>query len=155
VLVKPVLYLSYYFKKHRQLYYECLQNIRDNGDFESWLEFFLKGVAEVSVEAASTAGRILRLREHHRDLIAAQLGGAAGNGHRTLEYLFRHPIVSVNQIRDLIGTTYPAANQLVGRLTDIEVLEEVTGQTRNRRFRYASYIRLFSDDAREQSPPND
>jgi DNA-binding MarR family transcriptional regulator len=102
-------------------------------------------VLEVSLEASATARRVLALREQHRDLIAARLGGAAGNGHRTLEYLFAHPIVSVNEVRQLIGTTYPAANDLVARLLKAGILNEVTGQTRNRRFRYDPYIQLFAD----------
>jgi Fic family protein len=146
VLDKPALYLSHYFKRHRQSYYEHLQAVRDAGAFEEWLEFFLTGVLEVSLEASATARRILALREQHRDLIASRLGRAAGNGHRTLEHLFAHPIVSVNEVRELIGTTYPAANQLVDRLKDAGVLSEVTGQARNRRFRYDPYIRLFADE---------
>jgi Fic family protein len=149
VLDKPVLYLSHYFKRHRQLYYDRLQANRDNGAFEEWLEFFLTGVLEVSLEAATTARRVLALREQHREVIATQLGGAAGNGHRTLEYLFAHPIVSVTDIRELIGTTYPAANDLVGRLAKSGILMEVTGQARNRRFRYDPYVRLFADEPEE------
>ncbi len=145
VLQKPVLYLSYYFKKHRQRYYDLLQAIRDSGDWESWLAFFLEGVAEVSVQATETARRILALRERHRNDVASKLGYAAGNGHQVLEHLFARPIVSVNEVRDLIGTTYPAANQLVERMVTLGILEEVTGQTRNRRFRYAPYIHLFDD----------
>jgi Fic family protein len=146
VLDKPVLYLSHYFKRHRQSYYEHLQAIRDAGAFEEWLEFFLTGVIEVSLEASATARRILAMREQHRDLIAANLGGAAGNGHRTLEYLFAHPIVSVNEVRELIGTTYPAANDLVRRLVKVGILFEVTGRSRNRRFRYDPYIQLFAGE---------
>ncbi len=146
VLQKPVLYLSHYFKRHRQAYYEHLQAIRDTGNFEAWLDFFLTGVTEVSLEAATTARRILLLREQHRSLIAERLGYAAGNGHRTLEHLFEHPIVSVNQVRDLTGTTYPAANQLVERLTEAGILNEVTGQARNRRFRYDAYVQLFAGE---------
>lgn len=145
VLSKPVLYLSHYFKRHRTEYYEHLQAVRDKGAFEEWLAFFLTGVASVSAEASATARRILQMRERHRDLIAGHLGRAAGNGHRTLEHLFAHPIVSVNAIRDLIGTTYPAANTLVDRLRELGILTEVTGQQRNRRFRYDPYIRLFSE----------
>ncbi|HEX4171618.1 MAG TPA: Fic family protein [Acetobacteraceae bacterium] len=146
VLDKPVLYLSHYFKRHRQSYYDRLQAVRDEGAIEDWLEFFLTGVLEVSLEASATARRILALREQHRDLIASRLGRAAGNGHRTLEHLFAHPIVSVNEVRELIGTTYPAANQLVERMTEAGILIEVTRQTRNRRFRYDAYVRLFADE---------
>ena len=146
VLTKPVLYLSHFFKRNRQLYYELLQRVRDEGAFEEWLEFFLHGVTEVSAEATQTAQSILRLRESHRAAIAAQLGRAAGNGYRTLEYLFDHPVVTVNTVQALIGTTYPAANQLVERLVNARILNEMTGQSRNRRFRYDPYIRLFADD---------
>lgn len=146
VLHKPVLYLSHYFKKHRQTYYELLQATREHGDWESWLAFFLKGVAEVSKEASETARKILALREEHRTVIADKLGRAAGNGHRVLETLYKRPIVSVNQVRDLIGTTYPAANQLVERMAQSGLLTEMTGQARNRLFQYAPYIRLFNDE---------
>jgi Fic family protein len=146
VLSKPVLYLSHYFKRYRQSYYEHLQAVRDSGAFEAWLRFFLTGVIEVSLEASVTARRILVLREQHRELIADRLGRTAGNGHRTLEYLLAHPIVSVSEVRKLVGTSYPAANQLVERLAEIGVLAEVTGHARNRRFRYDPYVRLFGDN---------
>jgi hypothetical protein len=71
------------------------------------------------------------------------VGYAAGNGHRVLEHLYERPIVSVNEVRALIGASYPAANQLVERLVKIGVLHEFTGQARHRRFRYDPYVRLF------------
>ena len=146
VLQKPVLYLSHYFKRHRQRYYELLQATRDAGDWEAWLEFFLQGVSEVSVQAAETARRILALREEHRAIIAANLGRAGGNGHIVLEHLFVHPIVSVNEVRDLIGTTYPAANALVEKFVETGILQEITGQARNRKFRYGPYVNLFHEE---------
>ncbi len=145
VLHKPVLYLSHYFKAHRQQYYDRLQAVRDAGDWEGWLEFFFRGVAEVSLQAADTARQILLLREQHRSLIAERLGRAAGNGHRILQYLYEHPIVSANEVQGVIGTTFAAANQIVHRLVDIGILSEITGQARHRRFRYEPYVRLFSD----------
>ncbi len=144
VLVKPALYLSHYFKKQRQEYYDRLQAIRDSGDWEGWLSFFLRGVAEVSAEATRTARQILLLREEHRNLITEHLARAAGNGLRLLERLYERPIVSVEQVRSITGTTYVAANQLVHKLVEHGVLRESTGQKRNRRFVYEAYIRLFS-----------
>jgi Fic family protein len=146
-LHKPVLYLSHYFKHHRQEYYERLQAVRDGGDWEGWLAFFLQGVAEVSAQAAETARRILVLREEHRAAVTEHLGRAAGNGHRVLEKLYERPIVSVAHIRELTKTTYPAANDLVSRLAALGILVEFTGQRRHRRFRYDAYIRLFEDAA--------
>lgn len=145
VLHKPVLYLSHYFKQHRQAYYEHLQAVRDQGAWEAWLAFFLRGVIEVAGEAAETARRILQLREQHRSAITAQLGRAAGNGHKVLESLFDRPIVTVNDVQKMTGTTYAAANSLVSRLVKLGVLSEMTGYARNRRFRYAPYIALFNE----------
>lgn len=146
VLLKPVLYLSYYFKRHRQRYYESLQAVRDNGDWEQWLVFFLKGVFEVSQQATETARQILSLRERHRQLIIDRLGRAAGNGQRVLEHLYQHPIVNVTEVQALISTTYPAANNLVNLFVEYGVLHEMTGQKRNRRFIYRDYIDLFHDE---------
>lgn len=146
ILPKPVLCLSVFLKKHRMEYYERLQAIRDTGDWEGWLAFFLRGVAEVSNEAVETARRILTLRERHRDIITERFGRSAGNGLRVLERLYRFPILSVNDVQEMIGTSYTAANQLVARLVDAGILEEITGYQRNRRFRYAPYIHIFSDE---------
>ncbi len=145
VLHKPVLYLSHYFKAHRQTYYDHLQSVRERGAWEEWLAFFLRGVVEVAGEAAETARRILQLREQHRTAITAQLSRAAGNGHKVLESLFNRPIISVGDVRHITGTTYAAANNLVGRLETLGILSEMTGHARNRRFRYAPYITLFND----------
>src|SRR5690625_1278153 len=145
ILTKPVLYLSHYFKRHRQEYYEWLQATRDNGDWEEWLSFFFRGVTEVSKEATETARRILLLRERDRESITANLGRSAGNGHRVLEALYYRPIMTVADVQELIGTTYQAANTLVRRLEELGVLEEITGYARNRRYRYGAYVRLFSE----------
>ena len=145
VLTKPVLYLSYYFKRHRQRYYEELQAVRDGGAWEEWLAFFLRGVAEVSGQATDTARRILALRERHHRAIMDRFGLTAGNGYRVLEHLYTRPVVSVDDVRELIGTTYSTANNLVTRLVENGILREFTGQARNRAFIYQSYLSLFHE----------
>ncbi|WP_217647075.1 Fic family protein [Planctomicrobium piriforme] len=143
VLLRPVLYLSHYFKRHREEYYDRLQAVREHGEWEEWLDFFLRGVAEVSEQATQTAREILSLRERHRDLITS-LGRIAGNGHRVLEHLFKHPIISVNEIQKLIGTTYPSANNLVNKLHGAKILKAFNaGNRRNRLFVYQDYLDLF------------
>lgn len=149
ILLKPVLYLSYYFKQNRQEYYDRLQSIRDRGSWEDWLKFFLRGVIEVSREATETARRILALREEHRRAITEQFGRAAGNGHRVLEHLYERPIVSVSFVERLNNTTYQAANALVSKFVAAGILNEITGQSRHRRFMYRSYIDLFSEGGGE------
>jgi Fic family protein len=146
ILHQPVLYLSHFFRQHRQRYYEHLQAVRDRGEWEQWLAFFLRGVVEVAGEAAETARRIQQLREAHRLAITDGLGRAAGNGHRVLEGLYNRPIVSVADVQATTGTTYAAANVLVSRLVELGILREMTGYTRNRRFKYQAYVSLFADD---------
>ena len=145
VLHKPVLYLSHYFKQYRQTYYERLQAVRDHGAWEEWLVFFLRGVVEVAKEAAGTAKRILQLREEHRAAITTRMARGAANGHKVLERLFDRPILSVNDVRDITGITFAAANNIVSRLVELGILSEMTGNARNRRFSYAPYIALFTN----------
>ena len=145
LLAKPVLYLSHYFKRHRAEYYDRLQAVRDEGDWEGWLGFFLEGVVEVCGEAADTAAAILRVREECRARIADQMGRAAANGHRILDKLFDHPIITVATVRDWLRVTPAGANNLVNRLAEAGILREITGYARNRRFRFDPYLRLFEE----------
>ena len=145
ILKKPVLYISHHFKRHRQRYYELLQAVRDRGDWESWLAFFLEAVGEVAEEATETARRIVALRERHRQVIVDRFGRVAGNGLKVLEALYRRPIITVNGVVELTGVTFAAASQLVNRFVEQGVLREVTGQARNRRFRYDEYVELFRE----------
>lgn len=144
VLQSPVLYLSYYFKKNREEYYDLLQSTRDNGDWESWIKFFVDGVEDISRQATQTARQIVELREKHRLLIVQNFGQVAGNGLIVLEDLFSRPIISVKRIMELTGVTFAAANQLMGRFEDAGVLIEITGHSRNRRYEYSDYVYLFA-----------
>lgn len=145
ILSKPVLYLSYYFKRHRIEYYERLQAVREQGDWEGWLAFFLDGVCEVSREATATAAAILMMREDYRARITEHLGRAAANGQRVMDHLFDQPIVTVATVREILGITSAGANQIVARLTDVGLLREITGYARNRRFRFDPYLKLFEE----------
>lgn len=144
-LQKPVLYLSHFFRRHRTQYYELLQSIRDEGNWEQWLKFFLAAVEEVAREATETARRIVQLRERHRGLVVQYFGRAAANGLTVLESLYSRPILAVNDIVDLTGVSFTAANQLMSRFVETGILSEITGQTRNRQFRYSDYVTLFRD----------
>jgi Fic family protein len=148
ILQKPVLYLSHYFKRHRTDYYDALQNVRDTGDWESWLKFFLTGMTEVSAEATETARQIVGLREAHRTLITEEFGRVAGNGHKVLEALYSRPIITVGHIMELTGVSFPAASGLMNRFMEHGLLAEITGQARYRRFRYGPYVDLFADEQR-------
>ena len=146
ILIRPVLYISHFLRARQSEYYDLLQGTRDRGDWESWLKFFLTGVAVVSNEATETARRIVDLRERHRLLVTQEFGRAAGNGLTVLEQLFRQPIIQVKDIEKLLAVTFNAANVLTHRFVDAGLLTEITGQARNRMFRYAPYVDLFATD---------
>ncbi len=145
ILSKPLLYISHYFRKNQEMYYRLLQRTRDEGDLESWLNFFLEGIAQVSNEATDTARRIVDLRENHRDLIVAEFGRSAGNGITLMEELFQRPIIQVNDVVNILGVSFTSANSLMGKFVEHGLVSEITGQVRNRRFRYSPYIELFSN----------
>ena len=151
VLKRPLLYLSHFFKQHRGEYYEQLQAIRDEGDWEGWLKFFFRGVYEVSQEATETARRIVSLRESHRNLVMEKLGSGSGNALTLLESLFWRPIISVKHAAEATGLAYANANKLIGRLEELGLLQEMTGRKRNRRFSYGPYLALFADSSPEES----
>lgn len=145
VLKRPLLYLSHYFKLHRQEYYDRLQAVRDEGDWEGWLRFFIEGVRSVADEAAVTARTIMALREHHREKVTRELGRGAAKALAVLERLLYTPIISVQTAREITKLTYTAANTVVHQLTMLDILKETTGQYRNRRFVYAPYLALFEE----------
>jgi Fic family protein len=145
VLIKPVLYLSHYLKQHRSEYYRLLQAIRDEGAWLDWLKFFVAGVASVSDAATETARRIVALREDHRNRLVAELGRGAGNGLTLLESLYQRPIFSVSDVAKRLSITVPAANTLTDRLSKLGIVCEITGNRRNRRFRYEPYIAVFAE----------
>ena len=153
ILRRPLLYLSFYFKERRSEYYERLQAIRDHGDWEGWISFFLRGVQQVSQEATEKAGRIVRMREEHRRLIVERLGRTAGSALTLLEFLFTQPLVSVKQTQEATGLKFPSANRLMGRLKDIGLLREMTGHRRNRLFGYTPYLSLLTDEPAGEHVP--
>jgi len=145
VLLKPVLYLSHYLKRNRVAYYDRLEAIRHSGDWEGWIKFFLTGVAEVAREATETARRIVQLREDHRAKLIETLGKGAANGLKLLESLYERPIFNVGNLTALLKISPQAANTLTDRFVQLGLVSEITGQRRNRMFRYDSYVALFAD----------
>lgn len=145
VLAKPVLYVSLALKKRRQEYYERLQAVRDRGDWEGWLVFFLECVTEAAEDAARTVRSILALREEHRDAVVAALGARVGKALTLLEGLFRDPYLDVNQAAQTLGVSFVNANNIVAEMARLGILREVTGQKRHRLFVYERYLALFRD----------
>ena len=146
---RPLLYLSLFLKVHRSEYYDRLMAVRRDGNWESWLKFFLRGIAEVSQTATETARAIVNLREAHRQRIGEKLAGRAALGLKLLDYLFEQPLVSVPLVENRLECSFVTANKLVEQLEELKMLRETTGWQRNRRYRYDPYLALF--DALELS----
>ena len=142
ILSRPLLYLSSYFKANRSEYYERLQRIRDYGEWEEWLKFFLNGVKETSLQASKTARDIQKMREEHRALVSEKMPGSA-NGLLLLDKLFEQPFTSVGALARDIEKSYPVANKLCSRLEQLGLLKELTGQKRNRFYSYQPYLNLL------------
>lgn len=145
ILQRPLLYLSYYLKAHRSEYYDRLMAIRNDGNWEGWLKFFLRGVAEVSQSATQTAREILTLRENNRQMIIENSTANAGNALKLLDYLYSQPIVTVKIVETILRTAFRTANKLVEQFVNLKLLEETTGQKRNRIYIYKPYMDLFNE----------
>jgi Fic family protein len=149
IMNRPLLYLSAYFKQHRLEYYDRLQQVRDFGNWEDWLKFFLKGIGLVSDEAFETVRDILSLRESHRQLILNKMRSSA-NGLILLEDLFKSPLTDVGSVAKLVHVTYTAANNLVSDFTLHGLLKEITGKHRNRLFLYEPYLAILRKGTEQQ-----
>jgi Fic family protein len=152
ILRKPLLYLSHFFNMHKLEYYEYLQRIRDEGNWELWLKFFLRGVNEVAQQATMTALNIVQLREKHRNIIASRFPHSAGSAYQLLEYLYKRPIITVNGVAKVTDLSYSNANRLVMKFQELGLLRKMDTFQRNRRFIYSDYLAMFAD---EEIPGND
>jgi Fic family protein len=144
ILTRPLLYLSHFFKQNQAEYYQRLADVQRKGDWEGWLKFFLRGVAEVSNHAAATSRGVVDLRERHRQLIQDQMKG----GHKALTLLDRlyfSPVVSVSMVESFTKLSFANANELVRRFVGLNLLREITGRPRNRLFAYEPYLALFTE----------
>ncbi|CAN5696232.1 Fic family protein [soil metagenome] len=143
VLHRPLLYLSTFLKHNRAEYYDRLMAIRNDGNWEGWNSFFLRGVAETAEEATETARKIVTMREDHRFLV--QDFGLGRNELRLLDLLFVRPLVNTAVVMRSLEVTDVTASRLLERLGKIGLVDEVTGQRRSRVYRYTPYWRLFQD----------
>lgn len=147
VLHRPLLYLSHYLKAHRAEYYDRLMAIRNDGNWEDWMKFFLRGVAEVSEEAIDTSRQIFALREQHTEIVNRSLGSSAASGLRLLDYLYQQPIINVRFVEKRLQSSFVTANKLVEQFVKLNILKETTGGQRNRRYSYLPYLALFDSSA--------
>lgn len=144
VLRSPLLYLSLYLKTHRTEYYRLLQAVRERGDWEAWLEFFLDGVSETANQAFDAATRIVDLFKQDRDRIAAE-SDRPGSALRVHECLQQHPFATAAGLVAQTGLTTPTVNAVLVELERLGIVAEVTGRKRGRVFGYPTYLGILSE----------
>lgn len=144
IMQKPLLYLSYYFKLHRQEYYDRLNLVREQGDYEQWIAFFLKGVIWTSESALETTKTVLSIADKHKKLLQ-QRKVASPLAIGLLDYLFHKPHISIQEVATHFQISYQTAQNLIKQLVDAEILKESTGKKRDRRFNYWEYINCLAE----------
>lgn len=143
ILKEPILYLSLYFKAHRRQYYDLLQGVRERGDWETWIEFFLDGITETSLQAAEAAREILSLFEADRKRIDS-LGRPAASALRVHQLLQQKPIVGIPDAAQKLGISAPTIAKSIQHLEELGIIREITGKQRGRMFVYSDYLSILS-----------
>jgi Fic family protein len=145
VLTKPSLYLSDYFEKHRILYYDNLNKVREKNGLSQWIKFFLAGVIETSDKGVKTFKSILKLKEEIEEMKIITLGKKLPTAKKLMNYLYKKPLVTVQDIKEELNLSLPTANSLVSDFARLEILNEITGYKRNREFGFTDYLSCFKD----------
>jgi Fic family protein len=145
LLAKPSLYLSDYFERHRQLYYDNLNNVRVNNDLIQWLKFFLVGIIETSNKGIETFTSILKLKEDIDEKKLSTLGKKIPSAKLLIKYLYKKPVTTVQEVKEVLNISLPTANSLISDFENLGILEEKTGWKRNREFEFTEYLNLFRD----------
>jgi Fic family protein len=144
ILAQPTLYLSLFFKTHRETYYELLQRVRTHGEWEQWLEFFLQGVIETAEQAARTAHEVLRLFEADSRKIQ-RIGRAAASAALVHQHLQRHALTTIRKAGQQLDLSEPTISSAIGHLTDLGIVREITGRQRRRVFAYQAYLDVLRE----------
>jgi Fic family protein len=144
VLQEPLLYLSLYFKQHRDTYYDLLQRVRTEGDWENWLHFFLTGVYETANQAVVTSRNILELFQSDQSRIETRKR-AIGTTLQVFKLLQSRPLISIQQIAQEARITMPTATAALARLQELGIVSEITGKQRDKLYSYAKFIHLLNE----------
>lgn len=144
ILREPTLYLSLYFKTHRQIYYDLLQRVRTHGAWEDWLIFFLEGVVETAEQAAETAHRVLALFEEDQRKIQT-LGRAAASAAMVHGLLQRRALTSITKAAEELSLSGPTINSALSHLERLDIIKEITGKQRRRIYAYERYLAVLAE----------
>ena len=143
MLKLPLLYLSYYFKSYRQYYYDLLNSTRENGDWERWLDFFLDAIIETAKESNSVIFKLHEQIQSDRKKIAS-LGRGGVSALAVHQAMLRHPIADIAKLKEMTGLVDATIGSALRRLLELDIIEETTGNRRNRLFCYSHYMDKLS-----------
>jgi len=143
VLKKPSLYLSDFFEKNKGYYYDNLMTVRLTSNITQWIKFFLVGVIETSKESIQVFKDIITLKNDIETKRLPKLGSKTENGQRLIKQLFQVPITDSKQVSELLKISPSTANRLIKDLIDLNILSELTGYKRNRKFIFKEYFKIF------------
>ena len=146
MLSRPLLYLSLYFKTHRQAYYERLDQVRTKGDWEGWIDFFLEGVEQTALDAVETARRLVALMQQDEQRIH-QLGRRAGTALRVHRMLSLRPLQSIKDMAKALELSYPPVSKSLEALENLGIVREITGRQRNRIYAYQTLLDILNEGA--------
>jgi Fic family protein len=144
-LRQPMLYLSLYLKTHRSTYYELLNRVRSDGDWEAWIAFFLRGVKETVELAVHSARRMLALFDQDRRRVEENVGRAAGSALRLLQFSQGRPVFNISQASLKLGLSQPTIIKSIGELSGLGIFAELTGKKRDRVFCYRAYLDILNE----------
>jgi Fic family protein len=144
VMRRPLLYLSLYFKRHRDDYYEYLQRVRTEGGWEDWLRFFLQGVVDVAESTTRTTQRLVAMIESDRQAIH-EFGRGAATAHRVHDLAARFVLVGASSVAEQLGLTSPPVYAALGRLERAGILREATGRRRGKLYVYEQYLEILNE----------
>ena len=143
LLAKPTLYLSDFFEKHRQLYYDNLTTVRTKNDLTQWIKFFLSAVIETCGKGIDTFQKILILRTEIEEIKIITLGKKLPLAKKVIKYLYKNPIITVNYLVEEFSISKQTANTIIKDFVKLGILTELTGQKRNRMYLFEDYVKLF------------
>lgn len=142
ILKKPILYLSDFFERNRNLYYDNLTRVREKDDLIQWFKFFLVGIIETAKKGISTFDSILKLQKEVETKIQ-KLGSRANNANVLLNYLFQHPMLEAQKAKEITGLSLPTVYKLLEELEKLEIIKEITGSKRGKLYMFRDYTKLF------------
>lgn len=144
LLDAPLLYLSLFFKEHRSRYYELLGRVRETGDWEAWLAFFLEGVRDTAQGALAAERRLAKTSARHRQQLET-VGRKAGSARRVLEAFGSRPLLTIGKAAELTGLSFPTASSAMDVLQELSIVREITGRQRDRIYAYDDFIDILNE----------